>query len=437
MRVDLATQAFDWPVRLMGEVTSITLGGTPSTIVPTFWGGSVRWMASGDVNLRHVWEVEGRITEHGLSSSNATLVDPPAVAVGLAGQGRTRGTVALVHVKLCTNQSIALVKGNGVATDTKYLFHNLDARYEELRARSSGGGRGGLSRSILAQVPVAVPPLPEQRRIAEILDTLDEAIRKTEQVIAKLQQMKQGLLHDLLTRGIDDNGELRDPAQHPEPFKDSPLGRIPRGWAVLMLGERLEGIDAGKSPSLDDTPANADEWGILKVSAVRPDGFRSEENKVVRDLRHSNKAYEVHDGDLLMTRANTYELVGLTCLVNSPQRQLLLCDKTLRLRVSAGTNTAFVFHASQMGYVRRQIETNATGSSGSMKNISQRVIRQLLFPFPQWEEQKSIVAALDAHDRQLDAERENALKLRTLKHGLMDDLLTGRVRVPVPEDAAA
>ncbi len=74
-----------------------------------------------------------------------------------------------------------------------------------------------------------LPPLPEQRRIAEILDTLDEAIRKTEQVIAKLQQMKQGLLHDLLTRGIDDNGELRDPERHPEQFKDSPLGRIPRG----------------------------------------------------------------------------------------------------------------------------------------------------------------------------------------------------------------
>ena len=90
-----------------------------------------------------------------------------------------------------------------------------------------------------------------------------------------------------------------------------------------------------------------------------------------------------------------------------------------------------------MGYVRRQIETNATGSSGSMKNISQGVIRQLKFPFPELEEQESIVTALDAHDLQLDAERHNALKLRTLKHGLMDDLLTGRVRVSVPEEAEA
>ena len=67
-------------------------------------------------------------------------------------------------------------------------------------------------------------------RIAEVLDTLDEAIRRTELVIAKLEQIKQGLLHDLLTRGIDDNGELRDPDRHPEQVKDSPLGRIPRAW---------------------------------------------------------------------------------------------------------------------------------------------------------------------------------------------------------------
>ena len=86
------------------------------------------------------------------------------------------------------------------------------------------------------------PPPRTVRCIAEILDTLDEAIRKTEQVIAKLQQMKQGLLHDLLTRGIDDNGELRDPERHPEQFKDSPLGRIPREWRVASISESCEAV---------------------------------------------------------------------------------------------------------------------------------------------------------------------------------------------------
>ena len=101
MRVDIKPVSQDWTTKLLGEIASVTLGGTPPTGVPSFWGGKIRWMASGEVNQRHVWEVEGRITDSGLSSSNATLVEPPAVAIGLAGQGKTRGTVALVHVCLC------------------------------------------------------------------------------------------------------------------------------------------------------------------------------------------------------------------------------------------------------------------------------------------------------------------------------------------------
>ncbi len=105
-----------------------------------------------------------------------------------------------------------------------------------------------ISSSTLREFAVPLPPLPEQRRIAEILDTLDEAIRKTEQVIAKLQQMKQGLLHDLLTRGIDENGELRDPERHPEQFKDSPLGRIPREWEVAPLENLADNLRRRRIP---------------------------------------------------------------------------------------------------------------------------------------------------------------------------------------------
>ncbi len=105
------------------------------------------------------------------------------------------------------------------------------------RKAANGSTRYGLSLDAIESAPLTLPPPPEQRRIAEILDTLDAAIRRTEQVIAKLQQMKQGLLHDLLTRGIDEHGELRDPERHPEQFKDSPLGQIPSGWEVRRIRE--------------------------------------------------------------------------------------------------------------------------------------------------------------------------------------------------------
>ncbi|MBK1616808.1 restriction endonuclease subunit S, partial [Rubrivivax gelatinosus] len=181
-----------WAPSKLGQVATCTLGGTPSTDVPHYWGGVIPWMSSGDVHLRRVHDVPGRITAAGLAASNATLVPPPAVAIALAGQGKTRGTAALTLCELSTNQSIALLRGDEERLHTTYLFHNLNRRYEELRARSSGGGRGGLSKGILESLQLELPPLDEQRGITEVLDTLATAIRQTEAIIEKLKQVKQG-----------------------------------------------------------------------------------------------------------------------------------------------------------------------------------------------------------------------------------------------------
>lgn len=280
-----------------------------------------------------------------------------------------------------------------------------------------------------ANLEFPVPPLVEQHRIAAVLDTIDDSIRSTEQIIAKLVQLKQGLLHDLLTRGIDDNGELRDPVRHSEQFKDSPVGRIPSGWDVVVFGSLLEGIEAGKSPDCPDRPASGAEWGVLKVSAVRPAGFQANENKAITKDALVETAYEVRDGDLLITRANTYELVGLTCLVQAPPPRLLLCDKTLRLNTKATADRRFIFHTLQMPHVRAQIETHATGSSGSMKNIGQKAIKALRFLLPSHAEQVAIAQILEAHHQRVDTETRELTKLRLLKQGLTEDLLTGRVRV--------
>ncbi len=247
--------------------------------------------------------------------------------------------------------------------------------------------------------------------------------------------MKAGLLYDLLTKGIDENGEVRDPVAHPEQFKEVVLQErihIPKEWEIRTLDYFLTGIDAGKSPNCPDRPAGADEWGILKVSAIHSESFREWENKVITNPVYISPAYEVQDGDLLISRANTYELVGMVCLVRKPRPQLLLCDKTLRLRIdNKHALTEFIFYLLQMPFVRSQIEIHATGSSGSMKNISQDTIKNLLVYVPplKKEEQERIVAVLDAHDARISAEESRLSKLQQIKKGLMHDLLTGTVRV--------
>lgn len=273
--------------------------------------------------------------------------------------------------------------------------------------------------------------LAEQRAIAQILDTLDTAIHETEALIDKLKAVKQGLLHDLLTRGIDANGQLRPPqSEAPQLYKESPLGWIPREWEVQSIAALLTDIEAGKSPSCPDTPASSGSWGVLKVSAVHPDGFRSDQNKLVEHESLVNPAYEVHSGDLLITRANTPELVGMACLVEDPQPKLMLCDKTLRLLVNDGiASKEYLFLCLQQPYIRSQIESSATGTSMSMKNISQAAIRNLLVAVAPLQEQIEISVRANVLALKLRQEMAVLEKLRQQKSGLMDDLLTGRVRV--------
>ena len=189
----------DWNFRKIGSFTDCTAGGTPSTLVSEYWGGSIRWMSSGELHKKTVYEVEERITDEGLKNSSAKLLPANCVLIGLAGQGKTRATVAVNAVELCTNQSIAAIFPDD-SFDTQFLFHNLDSRYEELRGLSAGdGGRGGLNLTIIRNIQLPFPSLEEQRAIATVLSDMDGEIAAIEARRAKTQAIKQGMMQELLT----------------------------------------------------------------------------------------------------------------------------------------------------------------------------------------------------------------------------------------------
>lgn len=189
----------EWQQKYIGEFTDCTAGGTPSTHVSEYWGGRIRWMSSGELNLRTVHEVEGRITEEGLRNSSARMLPANCVLIGLAGQGKTRGTVAVNTVSLCTNQSIAAIFPNDQFS-FRYLYYNLDSRYHELRELSTGdGGRGGLNLTIIRKIALPFPCVDEQLAIADVLSGMDTEITILEAKLVKARQIKQGMMQELLT----------------------------------------------------------------------------------------------------------------------------------------------------------------------------------------------------------------------------------------------
>lgn len=189
----------EWQTSRIGSLTSCISGGTPSTLVAEYWGGPIRWMSSGELNLKRVCEVDGRITEAGLHSSSTKMVPAKCVLIGLAGQGKTRGTAAVNFIELCTNQSIAAILPSK-SHDSEFLYYVLDTKYEELRGLSDGGGgRGGLNLSIIKAIQVTLPGINEQKAIAKVLSDIDDEIEALEKRLAKTRDLKQGMAQELLT----------------------------------------------------------------------------------------------------------------------------------------------------------------------------------------------------------------------------------------------
>ena len=174
---------------------------------------------------------------------------------------------------------------------------------------------------------------------------------------------------------------------------------LPVGWRWSKLGEFLCSIEAGKSPKAQERPANPEEWGVLKVSAVTWGEFRHQENKALFPESDPNGIPTVSAGDLLISRANTVELVGAVAMAKENHPRLILSDKTLRLNPNLSLiNPIYLLYALRTPNARRHLESHATGTSGSMQNISQANIRSTPIALPPLEEQHRIAAILDKAD---------------------------------------
>lgn len=194
----------EWKTVQIGTFTSVFSGGTPSTANPLYWGGNIPWMSSGELNMKIVREVRGRITATGMENSSTRMIPAFCVLIGLAGQGKTRGTAAFNMFPLCTNQSIAAIFPNESQFDSKFLYFYMDTQYTELRELSAGGGgRGGLTKKLIEDFYVTIPSdIKEQASIAEILTDIDDEIENLEKELYKTMAIKQGMMSELLTGRI-------------------------------------------------------------------------------------------------------------------------------------------------------------------------------------------------------------------------------------------
>lgn len=343
------------------------------------------------------------------------------------------GRRAIYHGEFVTFQrSVAYVRPNFNKVSERFLFHwfgHYDF-YRDLCRRSNATAQAGLYLGELAKSSIPSCNLKEQGQIATVLDTLDTTIRQTETIIAKLQQMKQGLLHDLLTRGIDANGELRPPVEEaPQLYKKSPLGWIPKEWDAPKLFERLAVMGGKRLPaghSYSDIPTS---FKYLRVT----DFFQR--RYVIDELENLHEStflalsrYEIEPGQLYISIAGSLGFVGAHEVHSGAEIRTILTENAARLVPLESVNSYFVAAYMNTSMMQKQIEYEK-GTGGGVPKLALFRIEQLHIAIPKRHEQDLIVQRSVAIENRLKEEMAYLSKLNKQKFGLMDDLLTGRVRV--------
>ncbi len=303
---------------------------------------------------------------------------------------------------------------------------------KDIRKYIAGGTRTKLTQGELRRIEINFPIEHEQKGIASVLDTLDTAIHETEAIIAKLKAVKQGLLHDLLTRGIDANDELRLPrAEAPHLYKESALGWIPKEW-------ELESISSACSDVIDcphSTPHFQDQGVLVARTMHIKDGLFLESMASYvseRQYRERIARLEPQQGDLIFTREAP---VGEAFVVPL-EMKICLGQRVMLLRPKAGKLEAeYLLAQIYSGSVKDRISTLTSGTTNPHLNVSE--VKEFEIPLPPFVEQQVIASRLRELDSRLGFEMREQQKLELIKSGLMDDLLTGSVRVtPLLAEAA-
>lgn len=304
------------------------------------------------------------------------------------------GSISSAYVMLIPDDSV-------VPGYFRYLFKS--SRYVQALQSTTNLVRDGQALRFANFVLVDLPVVPrqEQTAIATFLDhetaKIDALVTEQERLIELLKEKRQAVISHAVTKGLDPS----------VPMKDSGvewLGEVPAHWEVARVKQLVKTIEQGWSPQCESFPVGSEsEWGVLKVGCVNGGIFNPEENKALPPDLTPLPELGISAGDLLISRANTRELVGSAAAATSDHHNLMLCDKLYRLRVDAGrclpTFLSLFLGTEQ---VRGQIELAATGASSSMLNISQATILELCLALPPMAEQQELLQAVDVSVAQLD-----------------------------------
>ncbi|MFM6455810.1 MAG: restriction endonuclease subunit S [Planktothrix sp.] len=385
-----------WQIKRLEEIGVIFSGSTPSTSKPSFWDGNIVWVTPNDLsqlNTPYLYNSGKKITEQGLKNCSAQILPPNSIIISSRAP---IGYIAINRVECCTNQGCKSFQLRR-EYNPEFVYYNLHFNINKIKMLGEGTTFAEISKTALAKVEIPfLENYEEQEQIAAVLSTIDRAIEQTEAIIAKQQRIKTGLMQDLLTKGIDENGNIRSEETHE--FKDSAIGRIPVEWSIKPIGN-IASLQRGHDiREVDLMPGVYPVVASSGVIGFHSTGTSSSPNVVVG---RKGSIGNVHYVDI----------------------DFWAHDTSLYVTNFFGNNEKYIY------YLFSYLKLERFGTKSGSPSLNRNDVHPLKVPFPDVVEQGRISSMLSEFDTSMESIKCALSKLKVKKIGLMQDLLTGKVRV--------
>ena len=371
-----------WEALKLEDIASWGSGGTPPRRNPKFYGGDIPWIKTGELGDGLILDTEEKITADGLKNSSAKVF--PKGSVAIAMYGATIGKVSILGIDAATNQACAVGIPDLRLSGPQYIFQYLRSQKEAFIAAGKGGAQPNLSQGVIKEWPFPLPPLPEQKRIADkleaVLGRVDACRARLDRVPALLKRFRQSVLASATSGGLTEEWRMTN--------------GVNDEWDIETVGSIITKIEAGLNVMCEERPPRADERGLVKISAVTWGTYDDEKSKTLPPRLQVPEFTRIRVGDFLISRANTLELVGACVIVHQVTRPVFLSDKILRL-VLPDEIKPWLLYVLQSPRGRKQIEDFSSGNQLSMRNLAQGNLRQITVPFPTENERREIVRRVE------------------------------------------
>jgi len=396
----------DWDIKKLGQLFEVKTGTTPSTKNEGYWkGGSINWLTPDDLSIQngriYIDRGERRITEDALRKYGLNLLPVKSLIISTRAPV---GYVAVLNKEATFNQGCkGLMPKDMHSIYPEFYFYYLVSKKVELENKSGGSTFKEISKKMLESFPLPHPIFYEQKQVALVLLRIDELIQQTDSIIRKTQELKKGLMQELLTKGIG----------HKEFKYSEELGcEIPKEWGVSAL-EKECGIIMGQSPPSDTYNEDGEGLPFFQGNVDFGEKFPS-----ARLFCSKPRKIAEADDILISVRAPVGEL-------NIANQKCCIGRGLASIRVQKENSRDFVFYA--ISYFVH----NLVGQGSTFKAIGKRELHEFTIPIPSPSEQKQIAHILLNVDKKIAIEKKAKDKYENLKKGLMQILLTGQVRIKV------